>query len=120
MTEEAAYHIPKPLLHSILSTVISGAIVALLGAVGLSLIGFVTGGSVVKWMGGVTERSDAINFSAAYAETQVPGSKDAKLCALTSVFMPAGGFCYVRYDDQKKAWLMFNRGGSDCSVTCIK
>lgn len=104
---------------SLVDSIISGAIVALLGIMGLALLNFVTGGSVIAAMGGITFVMEPINFSTAIAEEiEVPNSKKARFCALTSVSIPAGGGkCHVRYNG--KNWVYFNNRGSDCYMACV-
>ena len=121
MSGQGAYQIPKSLIHSILSATASGVIVALLSFLGLALLGWATGGGLVRWLGGLTEGLDPQNFSSAFVETEIPGSSGAKFCALTAVYnMPTGGQCYVKFDKKNKIWVFFNKGNSDCTAACLK
>lgn len=99
--------------------VISGAIVSLLGLVGLLLLSFFTDGSLIRAMGGMTSASDPQNFSTANPnEFEVPQSRKAKFCALTSVkITQVGAQCYVRRNGE--IWVYFNTEGANCSTACI-
>jgi hypothetical protein len=96
---------------TIANSVLSGAIVALLGFLGLGTLNFLSGGTVISWMGGMTTVTEAQNFKDPPADTRIPNSSKWKFCALTGVqITKEGGKCAVYRDDKTKDWMYFNNG----------
>src|SRR5712692_5145889 len=80
-----------------------------------------TSGQLISIFGAATHSEGPLPFTSPY-NGEIPGSKSAKLCALTSVAINSSSKCRVYKDAQTGIWKVNAEGGASgaiCEATCI-